>query len=227
METAISPGTAALAARAPIRQYSARRPYRRTAKLVGALFLTATAAFSVGSSLIASYFTGGSPQASTLLAGVSLEVCAALAGAGIGIAMLPLLRRHNVRLARSYLALRLLECLAIIGVGACTLATKRELHNYDVLIYPFTASAGLILSYLLYTSRLVPRLLSKLGMLGYVVLLVGLPTALMGFADLNAGWGMSFLVPGGLFELFLPLLLLAKGFSVDRADLYAAMGRAR
>jgi hypothetical protein len=36
----------------------------------------------------------------------------------------------------------------------------------------------------------------------------------MGFADLNSGWGISFLVPGGLFELFLPLLLLAKGFSV-------------
>jgi hypothetical protein len=182
--------------------------------LVGALFLTATATFSVGSSLIASHFSGGRPKASTLLAGVSLEMCAALAGAGIGIAMLPLLRRYNVRLARGYLALRLLECLAIVSVGAFMLATNRELHNYDLLIYPFTASAGLILSYLLYASRLVPRMLSRLGMLGYVVLLVGLPTALMGFADLNSGWGISFLVPGGLFELFLPLLLLAKGFSV-------------
>jgi Domain of unknown function (DUF4386) len=195
--------------------------------LVGVLFLTATAAFSVGSSLILSHFSADGPHASTLLAGVSLEVCAALAGAGIGIAMLPILRRHNVRLARGYLALRLLECLAIISVGAYMLATNRELHNYDLLIYPSTASAGLILSYLLYTSQLVPRLLSKLGMLGYVVLLVGLPTALMGFADLNAGWGMSFLVPGGLFELILPLLLLAKGFSVDQTDLGVAKGNAR
>jgi Domain of unknown function (DUF4386) len=227
MDTAISPSTAALPARAPIRRYSARRPYRRTAKLVGALFLAATATFSVGSSLIASYFTRDSTQASTLLAGVSLEVCAALAGAGIGIAMLPLLRRHNVRLARGYFALRLLECLAIISVGAYMLAANRELHSYDLLIYPFTASAGLILSYLLYISRLVPRLLSQLGMLGYLVLLVGLPTALIGFTDLNAGWGMSFLVPGGLFELILPLLLLARGFSVERADLEDAHGQAR
>jgi hypothetical protein len=227
MDTAISPSTAPLAARVPIRRHSVRRPYRRTAKLVGALFLTATATFSVGSSLIASYFTGATPRASTLLAGVSLEMCAALAGAGIGIAMLPLLRRHNVRLAHGYLALRLLECLAIVSVGAYMLATNRGVHNYDVLIYPFTASAGLILSYLLYTSRLVPRLLSKLGMLGYIVLLVGIPTALMGFADLNAGWGMSFLVPGGLFELFLPLLLLAKGFSVDRDELDDAKACAR
>jgi hypothetical protein len=198
-----------------------------TAVLVGVLFLTATTAFSVGSSLIASHFSGDRPQASTLLAGVLLEVCAALAGAGIGVAMLPLLRRHNVRLARAYLALRVLECLAIVSVGAYMLAANRELQNYDLLIYPFTASAGIIFSYLLYISRLVPRLLSKLGMLGYVVLLVGIPTALMGFADINTGWGISFLVPGGLFELILPLLLLAKGFSVDSADLDDAKGSAR
>jgi hypothetical protein len=41
--------------------------------------------------------------------------------------------------------------------------------------------------------------------------------ALIGIADLDTGWGMIFLVPGGLFELILPLLLLVKGFSVDRA----------
>lgn len=195
--------------------------------LVGTLFLTATAAFSVGSSLIASHFSGDGPRASTLLAGVSLEVCAALAGAGIGIAMLPLLRRHNVRLARGYLTLRLLECLAIVSVGASMLATNRQLHDYDLLIYPFTACAGLILSYLLYTSRLVPRALSTLGILGYVVLLVGLPIALMGFADLNSGWGIGFLVPGGLFELILPLLLLAKGFSVGMPHLDDTHGNAR
>jgi hypothetical protein len=120
-----------------------------------------------------------------------------------------------------------LECLAIVSVGAYMLAANRELQNYDLLIYPFTASAGIIFSYLLYISRLVPRLLSKLGMLGYVVLLVGIPTALMGFADINTGWGISFLVPGGLFELILPLLLLAKGFSVDSADLDDAKGSAR
>jgi hypothetical protein len=154
-------------------------------------------------------------------------MCAALAGAGIGIAMLPLLGRHSARLARSYLALRLLECLAIISVGAYMLTTDRQLHSYDLLIYPFTASAGLILSYLLYTAQLVPRLLSKLGMFGYAVLLVGLPTALIGFADLNAGWGMSFLVPGGLFELILPLLLFAKGFSTDQTNLGAAKAGAR
>ena len=219
MDTAISASTTALAALTPIARSNLRRPYRRTAILVGALFLTATAAFSAGRSLIASHFSGANPQASTLLAGVSLELCAAFAGAGIGIAMLPLLRRYKARLGRAYLTLRLLECLAIVSVGAYMLAGNRALPNYDLLIYPFTAAAGLILSYVLYRSRLVPRQLSKLGIVGYVVLLVGIPTALMGLANINGGWGISFLVPGGLFELILPLLLIAKGFSVATAEL--------
>jgi len=58
------------------------------------------------------------------------------------------------------------------------LAGNRELTNYDVPIYPFTGATGLILSYLLYGSRLVPRVLSKLGIVGYAALPVGIPTAL-------------------------------------------------
>jgi Domain of unknown function (DUF4386) len=129
--------------------------------------------------------------------------------------MLPLLRPYHVRLARAYLGLRILECSAIIIVGVYMLATSRELRDDDLLIYSFTAVGGIIFSYLLYVSELVPRLLSGLGLLGYVVLLAGMPTALVGLADLDTGWGLMFLVPGGLFELILPLLLLAKGFSVD------------
>jgi hypothetical protein len=83
------------------------------------------------------------------------------------------------------------------------------------LIYSLTAVGGIILSYLLYVSRLVPRQLAALGMLGYVALLVGIPIALLGLADLDAGWGMLFLAPGGLFELVFPVLLIARGFSVD------------
>lgn len=129
--------------------------------------------------------------------------------------MFPLLRPHNGHLARAYAALRAVECLAIVLVGAYMLATRRQLEQYDLLIYAFTASGGVILSYLLYVSRLVPRSLAALGVVGYVVLLAGIPTALLGFADLDTGWGMMFYVPGGLFELILPLLLLIHGFSVE------------
>jgi hypothetical protein len=217
MDTARASSSGRFAGSAPVGRYGNRQAHRGTAALVGVLFLTSTAAFSVGSALIASYFSGDSPEPSTLLAGVLLEVYTGLAVAGIGLAMLPLLRRHDAGLARAYLVLRALECLAIVIVGAYMLARRRELHHDDLLIYSFTAVGGLIFSYLLVVSGLIPRLLSMLGMLGYLVLLVGISTALIGIADLDTGWGMIFLVPGGLFELILPLLLLVKGFSVDRA----------
>jgi hypothetical protein len=215
MDTASAERSGKPAGDAPVGRHHDRRSHRRTAVLVGVLFLTSTATFSAGSSLIASHFSGERPGTSTLLVGVLLEVYTGLAVVGVGLAILPLLRPYHVRLARAYLGLRILECSAIIIVGAYMLATSRELQDDDLLIYSFTAVGGIIFSYLLYVSELVPRLLSGLGLLGYAVLLAGIPTALVGLADLDTGWGLIFLVPGGLFELILPLLLLAKGFSVD------------
>jgi hypothetical protein len=212
-----APSSVELVESGPVGRGNQRRSHRGTAVLVGVLFLTSTAAFAVGSSLLAAYFSESSSARSTLLAGVLLEVYTGLAVVGIGLAMLPLLRRHDARLARAYLALRVLECSAIVVAGASMLATGRELQQYELLVYSFTAVGGIIFSYLLYVSELVPRGLSLLGILGYVALGVGIPTALVGLADLDSGWGTLFFVPGGLFELALPLLLLVKGFSVDRA----------
>jgi hypothetical protein len=193
------------------------RSDRKTAVLVGMLFLSSTATFAVGSSLITSYFTGQN-AATSLLFGVLLQAYTGLAVAGIGIAMLPLLKHHHLQLARAYLVLRVLECLAIMTVGAYMLTTRRQLLHYDLFIYAFTAIGGIIFSYLLYMSQLIPRSLSGLGIVGYVVLLLGIPTALLELADLNAGWGMIFLAPGGLFELILPLRLLVVGFRGVKAQ---------
>jgi Domain of unknown function (DUF4386) len=212
-----APGSVELADSAPVGRDNRRRSHRGTAVLVGMLFLTSTAAFAVGSSLIAAHFSTSSSARSTLLAGVLLELYTGLAVVGIGLAMLPLLARHHARPARAYLGLRVLECSAIVVAGASMLATGRELQHDELLIYSFTAVGGIILSYLLYVSGLVPRGLSLLGILGYVVLGVGIPAALVGLADLDSGWGTLFFLPGGLFELVLPLLLLVKGFSLDRA----------
>jgi hypothetical protein len=197
-----------------------RRPFsgshRKIAVLVGLLFLTSTTAFMIGSSLLVSYFSGDSPGTSTLVTGVLLEVYCGVAVAALAVVILPVLSPYSVRLARSYAGLRIAEFLAIVFVGAYMVATKREFPSYDAFIYIFTASGGIILSYLLYVSRLVPRLLSTLGLIGYVLLAVGIPITVFGSGHLDSGWGLSFVALGGLFELALPLLLLAKGFSLGR-----------
>ena len=106
-----------------------------------------------------------------------------------------------------------------------------------VLLYLFTGASGIIFAFLLYRSKLVPRPLAVLGLIGYPVLLAGAALAMFGVTDVQQGTGMLAMLPGGLFELFLPIWLLAKGFShpvvpgvkssdpTDRASI-AALGQA-
>lgn len=195
---------------------SRQKAHRKTALLVGILFLSSTATFAIGSSQLDVYFSGSHPI-TLLLTALALQVYTGLAVAGIGVALLPLLQRQNPQLARAYLVLRVLECSTIIAICAFMVLTKRQLEHDELLVYAFSGSSGMILSNLLYRSGLAPRLLAQLGMVGYVVLLFAIPTALLGLVDINVGWGTLFFVPGGLFELIFPLLLIFKGFQGVRA----------
>jgi len=76
----------------------------------------------------------------------------------------------------------------------------------------------LILAYLLYRTRLIPRWIAILGVIGYPVLLIGTVFDLFNVIDVTQGAGLVFVVPGGLFELILPIWLLAKGFAHPLRD---------
>jgi len=67
-------------------------------------------------------------------------------------------------------------------------------------------------SYLLLRTRLVPRGLSVLGLVGYPALLLATVLDVLGIVDAVAGAGLVGLVPGGLFELLLPIWLFVRGF---------------
>ena len=187
---------------------------RKAAITAGLLFLTATVTFLIGDSLIARFFSAPAATAgsSTLAVGVTLQAVCAIAGAGIGVVLLKVLGRSNAGLARGYLAFRCLEGIAIIAIGAYMLSTKNMVEQYEILIYGFTGVAGLMLSYVLHEAGLVPRWLSWLGMIGYVAILLAIPSTLLNLATLDAGPGMLLYLPGGLFELILPILLIARGF---------------
>ena len=55
-----------------------------------------------------------------------------------------------------------------------------------------------------------------LGLIGYPVFLVGTVLAMFNLIHVTHGAAMLALVPGGLFELILPIWLVAKGFSSPR-----------
>src|SRR5205085_11934542 len=87
-----------------------------------------------------------------------------------------------------------------------------------LLVYVYTAIGGLLLSYMLLRTRLVPRGMSVLGLIGYAALLLAAVLDMLGHIDLVAGPGLVWLVPGGLFELLLPIWLFARGFNVTASD---------
>ena len=106
-----------------------------------------------------------------------------------------------------------MECAVSAACGIYLLALSEVVPNHLLWVYVPTAAGGLILTYLLYESRLVPRPIALLGLVGYACLGVGVPLDLMGVLDMSAGPGQVLLVPGGLFEaVALPVWLIAKGF---------------
>ncbi|MBW3606036.1 MAG: DUF4386 domain-containing protein [Actinobacteria bacterium] len=119
------------------------RASRKAAITAGALFLTATVTFLAGDTLIANSFsTSGATATGPLAVGVSLQALCAIAGAGIGLALLQVLSRYSQRLATGYLAFRCLEGVAIIALGGSVLATRSLVPNYEIMIYGFTGTAG-------------------------------------------------------------------------------------
>jgi Domain of unknown function (DUF4386) len=90
----------------------------------------------------------------------------------------------------------------------------KALHDQAIVVlYLVTSVGGTILAVLLYRSRLVPRWIAVLGLIGYPVLFVGCILDLFGVTDMTMGAGLIAVAPGGLFELILPIWLLAKGFN--------------
>jgi hypothetical protein len=203
---------AAMAAPAPTTTFVSK-----TAVLVGLFFLTATCTFAIGNALLRSYFSSATEHGS-LIAGVFLLGCCGLAVAANGTAMRRVLTPHTPIRSQAYFVLRVTECLTVVAVGVYFLTSRAQLDAYVLAVYAVSGAAGLVLSSALLTSRIVPRNLSVLGLIGYPVFLVGSILAMFNLISVTHGAGMLALVPGGLFELILPIWLFTKGFTSHRIE---------
>jgi hypothetical protein len=193
------------------------RSVSKSAVVVGVCFLAATFSFALGNALIHSTFSRASAPG-ILVAGVFLLGCCGVAVAANGAAMWRILTPHALIHARAYLVLRVVECLTLVAVGSYLLASEAHWSAYVLAVYAVSGAAGLVLSSALLTSRLVPRNLAMLGVIGYPVFLVGSVLAIFHVIAITHGPGMLALVPGGLFELILPLWLFTKGFALHPVD---------
>lgn len=186
---------------------------QRIAVIVGLLFLVSTLTFMIGSSLIQNFLIHGTQNMSSLIPGVILEIACGVAVAGIGLLMFPILKPFNKSLALGYVIFRIIECTIIVIGGIYLLSLLKLIWKYEMIIFVFSALGGLMFSYLLFQSKLIPRYLSGLGIIGYGVLFLGTILDMLYLINLNEGAGMLIYLPGGLFELFLPIWLFIKGFN--------------
>src|SRR5437660_4103915 len=218
---------------------------RRTAVLVGALFLISTATFIVSNALITpllgshNFLAAVADHSQLMIAATLIGLIEGTATVGIALALYPILKRQHSALALGYAGMRIAElAIAVVGFGLGGLllvtlsATAANGANSEtlgtllvalrhwtlMLVYLYTAIGGLMLSYMLLRTRLVPRGLSVLGLIGYAALLLAAVLDMLGLIDTVAGLGLVGLVPGGLFELLLPIWLFAKGFNLTALD---------
>jgi len=87
--------------------------------------------------------------------------------------------------------------------------TEANLYAYEFAMIT-VGVAGLILCSMFYRTQLVPRLLAVWGLIGYAILLLGSVLQVLGF-NLNSIQA----IPGGLWELFIGVWLIVKGFNTS------------
>lgn len=217
---------------------------KKTARIVGALMLIATATYMLGSGLLGSlltvpeFLTHIYPNRAQVVLGVLLEYIDAVAVVGIGVAMFPILKRHNEAIAISYVGTRIIECVLLFVAGISVLSLislSQEYSQAGALDAAYFQTLGTLsvaqsnlafqiamlalglgsipFCILLYQSKLIPRALSVLGLIGYAALMLGTIAGLFGLINVTQGVGLLTVVPGGLFELIFPIWLFVKGFN--------------
>jgi hypothetical protein len=184
---------------------------RKTAIAVGILFFVQMLTYMLGASSIRSFEEGATTARPTT--GVLLTMLSGFAVVGIGLLMYQVLKQVDRRLAVWYPVLRVVEFAVSAACGVYLLTQLQVVPNNHLWVYVPTGVGGLVLTYLLFVSRLVPRPIAVLGMVGYASLLLGVPLDLLGVLDMSVGAGLVLFAPGGLFEfLVFPIWLIAKGF---------------
>ena len=189
---------------------------RRTARIVGALFLAGFLTYGIGN-LIATgnvRSADGSGSTALLVTGAALMLLNSAFVIGIGVLMFPILRPHNKDIAAGYVGTRIFEGVVLaIGVVTLIVLTGERAKDVNAVFYS-VAEVGLgigslFFCALLFRTGLVPRFLAVWGFIGYACFAGGNLLELFGVA----GAGIVGAIPGGLFELTFGIWLIARGFA--------------
>jgi hypothetical protein len=220
---------------------------RKIAITVGVLYLTANfiagplgLLFTEPTLNAPDYLVQVSANETQMLIGALLVLVMAVADAGIGIVVYPVLKKRNASIAIGYFGARIVESLIFVITAISLLLLLTLSHGFvqagapdnshfqtlgemllavrdwaghvvlDVAVFPLGA---LLFYYVLYQSRLVPRWLSGWGLVGAI--LSGAAGLLVMFSLITPLSTIQVVLqaPVGLQEIALALWLIIKGFN--------------
>ena len=215
---------------------------RKTARIVGVLFIIGTVAgilsfVGMGPQGTPDYLVNVSANGNQVITGALLVLIMGVALAPVPVLLYPILKKYNESLALGYVVFRVLEVVTYIGIVISWLLLLTLSREYvqagapdasyfqtlgtllkaagewidPILVIVFSISA-LILNYIFYQSKLIPRWLSGLGLFGATMHLAEGVLAVFGYPDISV-LGIPVYLPIGLQEMVYAVWLIVKGFN--------------
>jgi hypothetical protein len=220
---------------------STRRVTYRANAIAAGVFYLITHVTSIGAVILyapilsnAKYIIGPGADMQIML-GAFFEIILAFGNIGTSVALFPIVKKQNEGIAIGYVGLRTLES-GIIAIGIIpmvTIVTLRLMggadpatlvtlgrglvafHNWTFLFGPsFTSGTNTVLmAYLMYRSRLVPRFIPILGLIGGPLVFASAAGVLFGLFGQYSPVAFLPALPEFAWELSLAIWLIVRGFN--------------
>lgn len=185
------------------------------------------------------YLTKGSEHTNQVIVGALMELTLVASAIGTSTIMFPFLKEYNETIALWHVCFRFLEAVIItVGVisvlSLLTLSQEfvatgtqdtasfqasgtvlKAIHDWTFLLGPniMLGINTMMYSYIFYRSKLVPRFIPILGMIGAtLVFIAGLLEMFDVFSQLSV-WGAILSLPVAANEMILAVWLIVKGFN--------------
>ena len=215
---------------------------RKTAFVAGAFYVITFAASIPALFLLAPVLNNpdyiiSSGADTRVLFGAFLDLVTALAGIGSAVALFSVVKRQHEGFALGFVTTRIFEAAVIVigVVSILSVVTLRQnlagtgadeaslvavgqslvaVRDWTFLLGPGLMAGlnALLLGTLMYRSRLVPRIIPTMGLIGAPLLLTSVTATFFGLNELTSVWHFIATAPIFVWELSLGIYLMVKGF---------------
>ncbi|QNF32192.1 DUF4386 domain-containing protein [Adhaeribacter swui] len=187
------------------------------------------------------YLVQGAKNTYLIVLGAFLELLTVATVAGTAIMLFPYLRKFNESMGLAYLCFRVLEAILIlVGIVSVlslltlsqtfTKAVAPDVVNYQITgiilkaVHDYTFMLGpnfmlgintFLYSLVFYSSRLIPKKLALMGLIGALLIFLASLLELFGLIRQVSVEGVLLALPVFAYEIILAVWLITKGFNQE------------